>query len=71
MLDYELGNVLGSMTICPEQLTQDNVWYCRLKLFFTMMVKIDSHCSYISFCFEIKLEPSGMQKYYAVIGNDR
>ena len=48
-------------------LSPDNVWYCRLKLLFSMTVKIDGQrepvdikCSYVSFCYEIKLEPSGM-----------
>ena len=47
-------------------LNPDNVWYGRLKLLFTMSVKIDSQeeavdieCAYVSFCYEIKLEPCG------------
>ena len=43
-----------------------HVWYGRLKLLFTMSVKIDGQeepvdieCAYVSFCYEIKLEPSG------------
>ena len=48
-------------------LSPDNVWYGRLKLLFAMTVKIDGQsdpvdieCAYVSFCYEIKLEPSGM-----------
>ena len=40
-----------------------NVWYWRLKLLFTMTVKIDGpqepvdiKCAYVSFCYGIKLE---------------
>ena len=47
-------------------LSQDNVWYGKLKLLFTMSVKIDGQeepvdigCAYVSFCYQIKLEPSG------------
>ena len=57
--------------LCPK-----NFWYQRLKLLFTMTVKIDGQqepvdieCAYVSFCYEIKLEPSGMKKY-AVIRNN-
>ena len=49
-------------------LSPDNVWYGRLKLRFTISVKIDGQdepldleCAYVSFCYEIKLEPSGVQ----------
>ena len=45
-------------------LSPDNVWYGRLKLLFTISVKIDTvdlECAYVSFCYEIKLEPSGVQ----------
>ena len=48
-------------------LSPDNVWYGRLKLLFTLSVHIDEQvepaeleCAYVSFCYEIKLEPSGM-----------
>jgi hypothetical protein len=48
-------------------LNLDNLWYGRLKLLFTMYVKTDGkeepfdmECAYVSFCYEIKLEPSGM-----------
>ena len=48
-------------------LSADNVWYGRLKLLFTMSVKtggqeeqFDIECAYVSFCYEIKLEPSSM-----------
>ena len=48
-------------------LSPDNVWYGRLKLLFTISVKsdgrdepVDLKCAYVSFCYEIKLEPSGM-----------
>ena len=48
-------------------LSPDNVWYCRLKLLFTLYVHIDGQdepveleCAYVSFCYEIKLEPSGV-----------
>jgi hypothetical protein len=44
----------------------DNVWYGRLKLIFTLSVKIDGQddpvqleCAYISFFYDIRLEPSG------------
>ena len=47
-------------------LSADNVWYGRLQLLFTMSVKTDGQeepvdivCAYVSFCYEIKLEPSG------------
>ena len=47
-------------------LSPDNVWYGRLKLLFSMSVKIDGQeepvdieCAYVSFCYEIELEPSG------------
>ena len=46
-------------------LNQDSVWYGRLKLLFKIAVKIDGQkepveieCAYVSFCYEIKLEPS-------------
>ena len=45
-------------------LNQDSVWYGRLKLLFKIAVKIDGQeepaeieCAYVSFCYEIKLEP--------------
>ena len=45
-------------------LSPDNVWYGRLKLLFTLYVHIDGQdepveleCAYVSFCYEIKLEP--------------
>ena len=48
-------------------LSPDNVWYGRLKLLFTISVKIDGQdepvdieCAFVSFCYEIKLEPSGV-----------
>jgi hypothetical protein len=48
-------------------LNPDNIWHGRLMLLFSMSVKIDgkegpvdTECTYISFCYEIKLEPSGM-----------
>jgi len=56
---------------CPPgverfELSLDNVWYGQLKLLFTMSVKIDGQeepvdieCAYVSFCYEIKLEPFG------------
>ena len=47
----------------------DNVWYGRLKLLFSISVKIDGQnepvdieCAYVSFCYEIKLELSGTYK---------
>ena len=47
-------------------LSPDNVWYGWLNLPFTMSVKIDGQeepidieCAYVSFCYEIKLEPYG------------
>ena len=50
-------------------LGQDNVWYGRLKLLFSISVKIDGQnepvdieCAYVSFCYEIKLELSGTYK---------
>ena len=49
-------------------LSPDNVWYGRLKLLFTMSVNIDGQdepvdieCAYVAFCYEIKLETSGMK----------
>ena len=50
-------------------LSLDNVWNGRLKLLFTLSVHIDGQaepsivleCAYVSFCYEIKLEPSDMQ----------
>ena len=49
-------------------LSLDNVWYGRLKLLFTISVKIDGQdepvdleCAYVAFCYEIKLDPSGKQ----------
>ena len=43
-----------------------NIWYGRLKLLFTMTVKIDGQqgpvdiqCAYVTFCYKMKLEPSG------------
>ena len=51
-------------------LSQDNVWYGRMNLHFTRSVKIDGQdepvelqCAYGSSCYEIKLEPSGVQLY--------
>jgi hypothetical protein len=48
-------------------LNTDNIWYGHLKLLFTTSVKIDGkeepvdmECACVSFCYEIKLEPSGM-----------
>ena len=47
-------------------LNTDSVLYGRLKLLFKIAVKIDGQeepveieCAYVSFCYEIKLEPSG------------
>ena len=60
--------VLGGRTVCAAEivLSPDNVWYGKLKLLFTMSVKIDGQeepvdigCAYFSFCYKIKLEPSG------------
>ena len=49
-------------------LSPKNFWYRRLKLLFTMTVNIDDQqepvdieCVYVSFCYEMKLEPSGMK----------
>ena len=45
-------------------LSPKNVWYLRLKLLFTMPVKIDSQqepvdieCAYVSFCCEFSWKP--------------
>ena len=51
------------------ELSPDNVWYGRVKLLFSIAVKTDRSggetvridCAYISFFYEIKLDPSGMQ----------
>ena len=47
-------------------LSPENVWYGRLKLLFSMTVNIDGQretvdieSAHVSFCYEIKLEPSG------------
>ena len=52
-------------------LSPDNVRYGRLKLLFTISVKIDGQeeavdieCAYVSFCYEIKLEPSEFRATY-------
>ena len=44
-----------------------NIWYSRLKLLFSISVEIDGQedavdikCAYVSFCYEIRQEPSGM-----------
>ena len=57
-------------------LSPDNVWYGRLKLLFTISVEIDGQdepvelqCAYVSFCYEIKLELSGVQKYIIIRNN--
>ena len=57
-------------------LSPDNVWYGKLKLLFTISVEIDGQdepvelqCAYVSFCYEIKLEPSGVQKYIIIRNN--
>ena len=49
-------------------LSPKNFWYRRLKLLFTMTVNIydqqdpvDIECIYVSFRYEMKLEPSGMK----------
>ena len=49
-------------------LSPKNFWYRRLKLLFTMTVNIDDQqepvdieCIYVSFCYEMKLEHSGMK----------
>ena len=46
-------------------LNPDNVWYCRLKLLFTISVQVDSQDEPVdldvAFCYEIKLHPSGTQ----------
>jgi hypothetical protein len=48
-------------------LSPDNVWYGRLKLLFSISVQVDGQdepvdieCAYVAFCYEIKLETSGM-----------
>jgi len=48
-------------------LSPDNVWYGRLKLLFIISVQVDGQdepvdieCAYVAFCYEIKLETSGM-----------
>ena len=48
-------------------LSADNVWYGRLKLLFKINVKVDGkdepveiECAYVAFCYDIKLEASGM-----------
>jgi hypothetical protein len=48
-------------------LEPDNVWYGRVKLLFSISVKSDLSeevtkidCAYISFCYDIKLEASGV-----------
>ena len=52
-----------------EQFVQspENVLYCRLRLVFMLAFQIDGQvepvkvaCAYLSFCYEIKLESSGM-----------
>ena len=69
-----MGTTEGiSSSLAPLErfvLSPDNVWYGRLKLRFTISVKIDGQdepvdleCAYVSFCYEIKLEPSGVQQY--------
>ena len=69
---------MGIMMINPERfvLSPDNVWYGRLKLLFTMSVKIDGQeepvdieCACISFCYEIKLEPSGTYECVIICNN--
>ena len=49
-------------------LNPDNVWFGRLKLLVTLSVQMDGQddsvdleCAYVAFCYEIKLDPSGMQ----------
>ena len=42
-------------------LSQDNMSYCWLKLLFTLSFHIDEfECAYVPFCYQIKLEPSGI-----------
>jgi hypothetical protein len=48
-------------------LAPDTVWYGRLKLLFTISIQSDLttevikfDCAYIYFCFEIKLDASGI-----------
>ena len=48
-------------------LAPDTVWYGRLKLLFTISIQSDLSneaikidCAYVSFCFEIKLDSSGI-----------
>ena len=54
---------------CVERfvLDPDNVWYGREKLLFSISVKTDVSdevmkidCAYVSFCYEIKLDSSGI-----------
>ena len=47
-------------------LDPDSVWYGRVRLLFSMSVQIDGSdefkkidCAYVSFCYDIKLDPSG------------
>ena len=60
--------VHGPSGVEQFDLSPDNDWYSWLKLVFSMAVKIDSQCKPVdfkcsyrddSFCYEIKLEPSG------------
>ena len=51
-------------------LSPDNVWYGRLKLLFSLSVQIDGQddpvqleCAYISFFYDIRLEPSGEHQH--------
>jgi hypothetical protein len=46
-------------------LAPENVWYCRLKLLLTIVIKSDSSeevtkidCAYVFFCYNTKLEES-------------
>ena len=50
------------------ELGTDNVWYGRLILLFSMSVQSDVteaptkiDCAYVSFCYDINLEASGMK----------
>ena len=56
------------------ELGPDNVWYGRIKLLFSVSVKSDISdeitridSAYVSFFYEIKLEPSGVNPMYCVV----
>ena len=77
-MQYYASNREGPVFVRPPgvnrfDLTPDNVWYGRIKLLFSLSVQSDGSvepikidCAYVSFCYEIQLEPAGTHNQFVL-----